>query len=66
MLAHDYGLEVAHADEEVDATAADARTGELLGLQRGAPYCESARSFTPPMAGQPSTCLACIAPIVTP
>ena len=37
MLAHDYGLEVAHADEEVDATAADARTGELLGLQRGAP-----------------------------
>ncbi len=37
ILARDYGLEVAHADEEVDATAADSRTGELLALQRGAP-----------------------------
>jgi GntR family transcriptional regulator len=37
ILARDFGLEVAHADEEVDATAADPRTGELLALQRGAP-----------------------------
>jgi GntR family transcriptional regulator len=37
ILARDFGLEVAHADEEVDATAADSRTGELLALQRGAP-----------------------------
>jgi GntR family transcriptional regulator len=37
ILARDYGLEVAHADEEVDATAADSRTGDLLALQRGAP-----------------------------
>jgi len=37
VLSRDFGLEVAHADEEVDATAADPRTGELLDLQRGAP-----------------------------
>jgi GntR family transcriptional regulator len=37
VLARDFGLEVAHADEEVDATAADPRTGELLALSREAP-----------------------------
>jgi len=37
ILSRDFGLEVAHADEEVDATAADPRTGELLALQREAP-----------------------------
>jgi GntR family transcriptional regulator len=36
-LERDYGVELAHADEEVDATAADPRTAELLGLSRGAP-----------------------------
>ncbi len=37
ILARDYGMEVAHADEEVDATTADSRSGELLGVPRGAP-----------------------------
>jgi DNA-binding GntR family transcriptional regulator len=36
-LQHDYGVEIAYADEEIDATAADVRTAELLALPRGAP-----------------------------
>jgi GntR family transcriptional regulator len=36
-LEHDYGVELAHADEEVDATAADPRTAELLAVPRHAP-----------------------------
>jgi GntR family transcriptional regulator len=36
-LERDYGVELAHADEEVDATAADPRTAELLAVVRGAP-----------------------------
>ncbi len=37
ILEHDFGVELAHADEEVDATAADGRIAELLGVARGAP-----------------------------
>lgn len=37
ILEHDFGVELAHADEEVDATAADARIAQLLGVPRGAP-----------------------------
>jgi len=36
-LQHDYDVELAYADEEVDATAADAHSAELLGVARGAP-----------------------------
>jgi GntR family transcriptional regulator len=36
-LEHDYGIELAYADEEVDATAADAALAELLDVPRGAP-----------------------------
>jgi len=36
-LQHDYGVELAYADEEVDATAADAHNAELLSVPRGAP-----------------------------
>jgi GntR family transcriptional regulator len=32
----DYGVELAYADEEVDATAAEANVAELLGVPRGA------------------------------
>jgi GntR family transcriptional regulator len=35
-LKHDYGVELAYADEEVDATAAEATVAELLGVARGA------------------------------
>jgi GntR family transcriptional regulator len=35
-LTHDYGVELAYADEEVDATAAEANIAELLGVARGA------------------------------
>jgi GntR family transcriptional regulator len=36
-LEHDYGLELAYADEEVNATAAEANIAELLGVPKGAP-----------------------------
>jgi GntR family transcriptional regulator len=35
-LEHDYGVELAYADEEVDAIAAEANVAELLGVARGA------------------------------
>jgi GntR family transcriptional regulator len=35
ILEHDYGLEIAHADEEVDATTADPHTARLLGIPLG-------------------------------
>jgi GntR family transcriptional regulator len=36
-LEHDYGVELAHADEEVDATAAEPRIAELCAVPRGTP-----------------------------
>jgi len=36
-LERDYGIELAHADEEVDATAADPRIAELFAIPRGTP-----------------------------
>jgi GntR family transcriptional regulator len=36
-LENDYGIELAHADEEVDATAADQRIAELFAVPRGTP-----------------------------
>lgn len=36
-LEHDFGIELAHADEEVDATAADSRIAELFAVARGTP-----------------------------
>jgi GntR family transcriptional regulator len=36
-LQRDYGVELAYADEEVDATAADTNTAELLDLPKGSP-----------------------------
>ncbi|MGA8865720.1 MAG: UTRA domain-containing protein [Candidatus Sulfotelmatobacter sp.] len=36
ILQHDYGVELAYADEEIDATAAEASIAELLGVPRGA------------------------------
>lgn len=36
-LQHDYGTELAYADEEIDATAAGGNIVELLGLPKGAP-----------------------------
>jgi GntR family transcriptional regulator len=32
VLEHDYGIQIAHADEEVDATSADAQTARLLDI----------------------------------
>jgi GntR family transcriptional regulator len=37
LLEHKYGVELSYADEEVDATAADAKTAELLGVAKQAP-----------------------------
>ncbi|MBV9088272.1 MAG: GntR family transcriptional regulator [Acidobacteria bacterium] len=36
-LERDYGVELAHADEEIDATATDPQTARLLELPRGFP-----------------------------
>ena len=36
VLEHDYGLQIAHADEEIDATTADAHTAKLLAIPAGA------------------------------
>lgn len=36
-LEHDYGVEIAYADEEVDATVAEGRVAQLLTLRAGAP-----------------------------
>lgn len=36
ILEHDHGLQIAHADEEIDATTADAHTARLLGVSVGA------------------------------
>lgn len=36
-LLHDYGVELAYADEEIDATPADINNGNLLSVPRGAP-----------------------------
>jgi GntR family transcriptional regulator len=35
ILEHDYGLQIAHADEEVDATTADAHSARLLRIPQG-------------------------------
>ena len=37
ILENDYGLEIAHADEEIDATPADPHTARLLGIPNGLP-----------------------------
>lgn len=36
-LQHDYGVELAYADEEIDATAADSKVAELLQIPHGSP-----------------------------
>ncbi|MGB6235019.1 MAG: UTRA domain-containing protein, partial [Candidatus Acidiferrales bacterium] len=36
-LQREYGVEIAYADEEIDATDADQRIAELLALPRGTP-----------------------------
>jgi GntR family transcriptional regulator len=36
-LERDFGLELAYADEEIDATAADANVSQLLGVHKNAP-----------------------------
>lgn len=35
ILEHDYGLQIAHADEEIDATTADPHTARLLSIPPG-------------------------------
>ena len=50
-LEDEYDIQLAYADEEVDATSADVRSAELLAVPRGAPllrirqllYCKAAR-----------------------
>lgn len=37
VLEHDYGLQIAHADEEIDATTADPHSARLLGIAHGSP-----------------------------
>jgi GntR family transcriptional regulator len=37
VLEREYQVELGYADEEIDATAADTRTAELLSVSRGEP-----------------------------
>jgi GntR family transcriptional regulator len=37
LLKHDYGVEIAHADEEIDATSADPWSGRVLSVVPGSP-----------------------------
>jgi GntR family transcriptional regulator len=37
-LEHQYGIELAYADEEIDVTAADLKTTELLAVPRGSRF----------------------------
>ncbi len=37
ILEREYGVEIAYADEEIDSTASDIRTAELLALPRNTP-----------------------------
>jgi len=37
ILEREYGVEIAYADEEIDATAADNKTAELMAVPRGSP-----------------------------
>jgi GntR family transcriptional regulator len=37
LLENDYGIQLSYADEEIDATAADAKTAQLLQVAKGAP-----------------------------
>jgi GntR family transcriptional regulator len=37
ILEHDYNVEIAYADEEVDATIAEGRVAQLLGVPKGDP-----------------------------
>jgi GntR family transcriptional regulator len=37
MLERDYGVELAYADEEIDASAADTNIAQLLGVHKSAP-----------------------------
>ena len=37
LLENEYGIQLSYADEEIDATAADTRTAQLLHVARGAP-----------------------------
>ena len=36
-LEHDYGVQLAHADEEIDATVADPQTARVMEIPRGVP-----------------------------
>lgn len=53
ILEHDYGLEIAHADEEIDATTADPHTGRLLGIPQGSPVLRIRQEIYS-MAGKPA------------
>ncbi len=37
LLQHEYGVDLAYSDEEIDATAADADLAGMLGIQKGSP-----------------------------
>ena len=44
-LENRYGVELAYADEEIDVTAADLKTAELLAVPRGSPLLRIVSSF---------------------
>jgi GntR family transcriptional regulator len=53
ILDREYGLTLVHADEEIDATAADPRTAELLQVPKGSPLLRM-RQIIFSSSGKPS------------
>src|ERR1700758_4371087 len=53
-LENRYGVQLAYADEEIDVTAADLKTAELLAVPRGSPLLRM-RQLIYPNKGKPSS-----------
>ena len=65
-LEHDFDVELAHADEEVDATAADSKIAELFAVAPGTPLLRIRQViYSRPRANLLFMSLASIAPIAT-
>ena len=65
LLEKDYGVTIAHADEEVDATAADPDLAKQFPSPRDIPCCAFGKPSTPRKAGRSFTSWACTAPTAT-
>ena len=56
VLEHKYGLEIAHAEEEVDATSADPHSPRLLRVPQGSALLRIRQEILSTQARLPFTC----------